>query len=515
MNIQEKIEKYVLDSRGFIPAKRANVKWFENNGVSDVLDEIVSLTPSIENITNKIRLVYYNGGEKCSFCKIKPSSEASDNIKDKKFLCSTCARKIGNAKQSESFKKTYSKGEVLEKRKSTSFDRYGVDHPAKSDVVKEKIKNTSLEKYGVESFLSTRKGKKNFVSDDARRKISEKRTKRYYDSLNDNQKFLYDNPNTFYEKYKECGSLDAFMKQTGIDCRTAARYLDKNGYQQIQTNLSVSENVFAKSLNCDFISSDRKVLSGKEIDIWIPEHNLGVEYHGLYWHSSKYKNANYHKEKYELSRKAGITLLQFWSSEVEDKKDIVLSIVGNHLGKSKKIFARKTILKEISSREHSDFCDKNHLQGKVGASVKLGLFYEGVLVSVMSFGKSRFDKKHEWEMIRYCSLLGFNIVGGASKLWKYFLKTYDPSSVVTYADARISQGSLYEKLGFTFKHHSAPNFWYTKDFINLESRIKYQKHNLKDLLENFDENLTAEKNMRNAGFCKIYDAGNLVFVYDK
>ena len=96
-------------------------------------------------------------------------------------------------------------------------------------------------------------------------------------------------------------------------------------------------------------------------------------------------------------------------------------------------------------------------------------------------------------------------------MWKYFLKTRNPSSVVTYADARISQGILYKTLGFTFKHHSGPNFFYTKDCFILESRIKYQKWKQKDLLENFDENLTGKENMLNNGYRIVYDAGNLTY----
>ena len=128
----------------------------------------------------------------------------------------------------------------------------------------------------------------------------------------------------------------------------------------------------------------------------------------------------------------------------------------------------------------------------------------------MTFGKCRFDKKHEWELLRFCNKLGYHIPGGASKLLRYFERNYQPKSLVSYADRRWSQGKVYENLGFTFSHASAPNYWYWKN-LKLESRIKYQKHKLKDLLEIFDENKTEVENMRDNGYKQIYDCGNLVY----
>ena len=114
-------------------------------------------------------------------------------------------------------------------------------------------------------------------------------------------------------------------------------------------------------------------------------------------------------------------------------------------------------------------------------------------------------------MLRFCNKLGYHVVGAASKLLKFFEKTYMPKSLVSYADRRWSQGRLYKALGFTLKHASSPNYWYWKNTNTLESRIKYQKHKLKDILEIYDENLSEAENMKNNGYHTIYDCGNLVF----
>jgi hypothetical protein len=132
---------------------------------------------------------------------------------------------------------------------------------------------------------------------------------------------------------------------------------------------------------------------------------------------------------------------------------------------------------------------------------------------LITFGKCRFDKKHEWELLRFCNKLGYHIPGSASKLLKYFERNYQPKSLVSYADRRWSCGKVYEKLGFKFIHTSAPNYWYFKNnSLLLESRVKYQKHKLKNLLEKFDENKTEIQNMISNGYNAIYDCGNKVYI---
>jgi hypothetical protein len=131
----------------------------------------------------------------------------------------------------------------------------------------------------------------------------------------------------------------------------------------------------------------------------------------------------------------------------------------------------------------------------------------------MTFGKCRFDKKHEYELLRFCNKLGYHIPGSASKLLKYFEKNYNPKSLISYADRRWSQGKLYKSLNFKFIKNILPNYWYLKNnnTSKLFSRIKYQKHKLKNILENFDESKTEVENMKANGYNRIFDCGNMVF----
>ena len=121
-------------------------------------------------------------------------------------------------------------------------------------------------------------------------------------------------------------------------------------------------------------------------------------------------------------------------------------------------------------------------------------------------------KKDEIELIRSCSKIGYCIVGGFDKLIQYFIKKYEPEKLVSYVDRRYFNGNGYKK--WNLIHETKPNYWYWKknnSNLYLESRMKYQKHKLKDLLENFDESLTEAENMANNGYLRIYDCGNLKF----
>jgi hypothetical protein len=155
---------------------------------------------------------------------------------------------------------------------------------------------------------------------------------------------------------------------------------------------------------------------------------------------------------------------------------------------------------------------ENHLQGECNSKVNLGLFFENKLVSLMTFGKPRYNKNYEWELLRFCNLCNYHIPGGASKLLSFFEKHFNPKSIISYADKRWSTGNLYQKLNFKFSHNTMPDYWFWKN-SEFSHRSKYQKYkmkNIKDFI--FDENLTGLENMINNGFNRIFDCGNFVYI---
>jgi hypothetical protein len=185
-------------------------------------------------------------------------------------------------------------------------------------------------------------------------------------------------------------------------------------------------------------------------------------------------------------------------------------MIRSKLGLSKRIYARATEVREVGSVVAKQFLVLNHLQGESVSKVNLGLYYHGDLVAIMTFGKPRFNKNYEWELLRFCSLLDINVVGGASKLLKHFRNNY-VGSVLSYANREHSSGKLYESLGFKLINESQPNYQWWKGNQMLK-RYTTQKHKLPKLLnESFDSSKTESENMFSNGYRRIWDCGNLVY----
>lgn len=274
----------------------------------------------------------------------------------------------------------------------------------------------------------------------------------------------------------------------------------------------------------DLILNCRNQIPPYEIDIFFPKLNLGIEYHGLYWHSEIHKSKNYHYDKFNLSKENGIKLIQIFSDEWVNNPKIVKSRILNLINKTpNRIYARKCEIKEIKDpKVKNKFLNENHLQGEDRSRIKLGLYYEGELVSLMTFGSPRKAigmkgpiQEGQWELIRFCNKINTSVIGGASKLFKHFIRNYNPKQIYSFADNRWStpKNNLYTSLNFTLKNQSKPGYWYTKNFTERIHRYNFNKSKLKEL--GFDvENLTEHNIMNSIKYYKVWDAGVSRYEFD-
>lgn len=275
---------------------------------------------------------------------------------------------------------------------------------------------------------------------------------------------------------------------------------------------SNAENViveFIKSLG-DFnvIRHDRTILLGHELDIFIPDAKLAIEFNGTYWHSDIYKSKLYHQKKTLLCLSAGIRLIHIWEHLWIQKQMIYKSIIANALSSRKAInlYARKCQVKTIKFADCKKFIDANHIQGSITATIYFGLYHNHELIMIMSFSK----RKDIWEISRLCSDSKYRIVGGAKKLWAHFIKKFNPKTVFTFSDASIFSGNVYKELGFEYAGITAPGYvWVSNNEIL--SRQKCQKHKL--LAQGFSGNSESEI-MKSRGFHKIFDSGNHKFIWN-
>jgi hypothetical protein len=301
----------------------------------------------------------------------------------------------------------------------------------------------------------------------------------------------------------------------GVFEQTPSNHIDKKQncpkcvFKDILPEGEIKE--FLIGLGLEVETNNKTILKGKELDIFISSHKLAIEYNGLYWHSEKYRSNDYHLNKTELCEEKGIQLIHIFEDEWLHKTDIVKSRIRNILGFNNiRIYARKCEVREVNTKDKTKFLNKNHIQGAVGSKVNLGLYYNGELVGLMTFGGLRGslgskDNKNSWELLRFCNRLNTNVVGGASKLLNYFNKVYEPREVISYADRRWSMGNMYEKLGFEFIHNSKPNYWYI-DRLNRLHRYNFRKDVL--IKEGFDKNKSEHEIMLERSMYRIYDCGN-------
>jgi len=379
----------------------------------------------------------------------------------------------------------FESGLIQNKIRETNMKRYGVDNPSKSNEIKEKITKTHLEKY------NRNRQSQSHISDESFR-------------------LKYDK--SFLEKEYDTKPIDQIAKE--LDIGVTQLYIQFH-------NLNIALNRKTESINQiaikdwigtlieDEIKLNYRLENNKELDIFIPSRNLAIEYDGVYWHSEKFKTRTYHYNKQNYCREHNIRLLQVWDLDWIKKQEQVKSRIRNQLGLNKKIMARKC--KIVTVHNDYDFMNQNHIQSWAASSIKLGLEYENQLVAVMTFGKSRFNKKAQYELIRYANILNTNVVGGASRLLKEFERRYQPTSLISYSDRRYNLGNLYIKLGFNHVNTNGPGYWYT-DFKSIVSRLRYQKHKLSKEFTQVENSLSTREIISKNGFFKIYDSGQDVFI---
>jgi hypothetical protein len=548
-------------------AIRSSEKYFKTN-YNDLYNEILNFTSNIDNIQFKTRVWHWinntneiqfcSCGERTKFngswtigsysrnCSIKCSSVDPIRIKNNK---DTLFKKYGvdNYLKTDEYKvkniqknlekygvEHYSKTDEYKiKVRETSLEKYGVENIFKLEIFRDRFKNTMLHRYGVDNpmkytkFKSDRKltclSKYNVEYSLQSEIIKSKSTKKSLEKYGSEHHTQSDK----YRNFKICNDIN-YIRYLGNNisefyCEYGHKFeiFIVNYHARLNSNIKScticnpigdSKSIKEKEL-LEYIKSIYfyEVVSGYrdglEIDIYLPELNLGFEFNGLYFHSNKFKEKNYHLNKTDYFKEKGIRIIHIWEDDWVLRKEIVKSQISNLFKiNNEKIFARKCSVKVVNIKDCKQFLDENHIQGKVNSSLKLGLYYEDELVSLMTFDHNEGRKSMEdggWNLNRFCNKTGVNVVGGASKLLNYFIKNYYVKRIVSYADKDWSVGNLYEVLGFKNIGGNGPDYKYIVDGCRVH-KSRYKKSKL-------NSTLTEAKQMELNGINKIYDCGKLKF----
>ena len=332
---------------------------------------------------------------------------------------------------------------------------------------------------------------------------------------------FYDYSITKYTSSKDY--VDIICPEHGKFTIEANSHLQGHGCPLHHCNVSKKEKELSNFITSligedNVVLNNKQILSSKkELDIYLPNYNIAFEFNGLYWHNELNKPKNYHLDKTNECLQQNIRLFHIFEDEWIYKQNIIKSMIKNILHLNNNIiYARKCEIKLIDSKTSKLFLEENHLQGNCYGSINIGLYFNNELVSLMVFGSSRHfigNGKKKYELLRFCNKLNTSVIGGASKLFKYFINTYNPNEIISYADNRWSKGNIYEVLNFQLYNLSKPNYYY----IIGDKRI--YRYNLRKniLMKKF--NCPKEKTEKQ--FCfeqkwyRIYDCGCLCYKWLK
>ena len=439
----------------------------------------------------------------------------SEKIKNK--AKQTCLERYGK----EYYQST---NDYKEKYKQTCLKKYGVENAWNAECSKDKIKQTMINKYGVDSP---------FKILEIRKKGVEGKNKKQLDLY----KFKIEKSNCSFISYNiDAQNFKCICKKCNKEIEFNRQYLNYHINNNWDLCYNCEPHKFTSKLETNLINDIKEFYKGEiirnkrfknlngttsELDIYIPEFNIGIETNGLYWHSELYKDNLYHLNKVKIFNQYNINLITLWEDDINNhlKYQIILSRLKEKLNCiENKIYARKCSIKEVCGKETKQFLEQNHLQGYAPSSINIGLYYDNKLVQIATFGKNRKSisgNKKGYELIRLCSILNTTIVGGFSKLIKHFVKTYKPECLYSYSDldwVKIENNG-YEKVGFKFVKMTTPDYHWVVNGIR-ENRIKYMKSKLIKF-DNFDNSKTEVEIMHERKCYRIFGTGNLLLEYTK
>lgn len=415
----------------------------------------------------------------------------------------------------------------LEARKKTLLERYGYDNPQKIKLFNERRKQTVLEKYGVTSPAQLEKSKQTNINKHGAEYALQAPNIRETIKQNNLEKYGVENPiklpdirekieKTNLAKYGvrlpfQSNDIQAKIKDTVLKKYGSEYFCTSDHFRELKTQ----NNWFTSKAELeifDFITnlgfSPRKYyIENTEIDIYVSEMKIGIEYNGLYWHCELHKNKQYHLNKTKLAEKNGIKLVHIFEHEWRDRQEQVKSRLRSLLKLNKSIYARKLEVREVGWDQTKDFINKTHIQPIHSKPLKtFGLFNgSGELMCLATFSLHHRNNS-ELVLSRFCCQDGFTIVGGLSKLSKH-ASNYFEKDIVSWCDIRWSDGNGYEKTGWIRDLINKPDYFYT-DGLNVIPKQARMKSKV-----NTPAGMTEHQHSLMDGLYRVWDCGKIRYVY--
>lgn len=456
-----------------------------------------------EPIKNKIRSTMLRKyGNTCLFRDIQFRKHCEEIYFQKTGYQQPFANPDVQEKSQQTFKAKYGvncplqNASILQKAQTTTFAKYGVCNCMQNLAVKAKVARTNLKKYGKTCYLSSAEGKRkyhiamqanygvDYISQSLRWKVftmhDPSKLENFMQFKSDPVKFIDSNFENSPTLMDLCNSVGVRTEAVNVilnkfNCK------NKIAYTRSQMETEVTEAIKTICPDAIIEHNNRKLIHPYELDIYLPEYKLAIECNPASTHNSTRNtfcstdaptDSNYHKIKTDLCEQKGIFLLHIFGYEWWHSRNIMCSMLRNLLHKNTyRIFARNADLKEIDSLEANRFLQNCNLDGVISSDVQFGLFFADELVAIMTFQFS--TTKNCWEIVQFCTKLNTSVVGGASKLLKYFISRYHPSKLMTTSARSHTTGEMFKLLGFQIESRSEPSYqWVDINSENVNATLK-------------------------------------------
>lgn len=342
------------------------------------------------------------------------------------------------------------KNNRTQKTQQTNLERYGVMNVLQSEDTKEKAKQSKLEKYGDENYNNREKSAK-----------------------------------TYYEHYGKGGHLTPKISK-----------INKKLFELF--NCEEFEYAIG-NFNYDLKKGNTLI----EINPTFTHHSSGISLRG------KFSGVvmDYHYNKTLIANSVGYNCINVFDWDDINKIKYMLQ-------DKETLYARNLEIKEVNMDETTEFLNTYHIQNTCrGQEVRFGLYKENELIEIMTFGKPRYNKNYEWELLRLCTKAEYKVVGGAERLFKHFVTNYNPNSIISYCDFSKFSGEVYTRLGFKQKGKPTPAKHWSKGNVHITDNLLRQRGYDQLFKTNYGKGTSNEELMLENGWLPVYDCGQMTFIW--
>lgn len=398
---------------------------------------------------------------------------------------------------------------LKEKALNTFRKKYGVDNPSKVEKFRQQAKDTNIIRYGVDNPMSNTdicmsaiKTRIEHYGEFWPPEIDEKAKQTFL------ERYGVDNPS------KSDKIMDAIkntcMSRYGVPYGCMIPDKQNNFHKISKPNLLLHDRLERIGIRSSF----EFYLCNKFYDLILPDQNILVEINPTYTHNiignhwnKEGLDKNYHLEKTQIAAEHGYRCIHIFDWDDLDK-------VVDMLKPKKSVYARKCEIYKLIPQAGDEFLKKYHLQGTCrGQLLYLGLVYQNELLQVMTFGKSRYDKNHDVELLRLCTKLGYTVIGGASRLFSYATNEFGLNNIISYCDRSKFTGAVYEKLGMRLIRTSPPQEVWSQDNRRVTANLLRSRGYDQLFKTNYGKGVSNEQLMLENGWLPVYDCGQYVYEY--